>query len=53
MCDDLLFIENYFWIFTTEGFFIQILIVNNNKLFPIIFWIFILLEFLYLNINGE
>jgi hypothetical protein len=31
-----------FWIFTTPGFFIQILTVNNNKLFPIIFWIFVL-----------
>jgi len=24
-----------FWIFTTQGFFIQILTVNNNKLFPL------------------
>jgi len=31
-----------FWIFTTPGFFIQILTVNNNKLSPIIFWIFVL-----------
>jgi hypothetical protein len=52
MCDDLLFLENYLDIYHL-GFFIQILTVNNNKLFPIIFWIFIHLGFFYPNINGE
>ena len=52
MCDDLLFLENYLDIYHL-GFFIQILTVNNNKLFPIIFWIFIHLRFLYPNINNE
>ena len=39
-----------FWILTTQGFFIQILTVNNNKLFPIIFWIFLPLRIFFIQI---
>jgi len=39
---------NPFW-----GFFIQTFVVNNNKLFLIIFWILTHLGFLYPNITNE
>jgi hypothetical protein len=51
--NDLLFLEKIFWILITWGFFIHILTVNNNKFFPIIFWILTHLEFLYPNINSK
>ena len=53
MCDDLLFLENYFGYLPLKVYLFKYLTVNNNKLFPLIFWIFISLRFLYPNINGE